>query len=68
MFNALVWRCLCGCQDRYVNGARVIVGDLIGDNGVVHIIDRLFYEPGKAEMAMSYIASIKQSTEEYQTK
>lgn len=54
-------------KDWYVNGAQMLVMDLVADNGVVHLIDRLFYEGGKDRNAMSYITDIKQGTEDFQT-
>ena len=42
-------------QDHFVNGAKVLVPDIVASNGVVHIIDSLMYERGKSVNAYNYI-------------
>ncbi|ELU04454.1 hypothetical protein CAPTEDRAFT_227252 [Capitella teleta] len=51
----------------YVNGAKVIVPDLVAENGMVHIIDHLFNVPGQSSTAAGYIAAAKQGTTEHWT-
>ncbi|KAI0207770.1 hypothetical protein LSAT2_007593 [Lamellibrachia satsuma] len=41
--------------DHFVNGAKVLVPDIVASNGVVHVIDSLMYERGKSVNAYSYI-------------
>ncbi len=42
-------------QDFYVNGGKIVQGDISADNGILHIVDSLLYPVGVSSNLYEYL-------------